>query len=318
MCSWVPGWHATLARPGRWWHGVDQRRPASWQHVPVPGPRVPRRALLLGAGLGLVVSGCGIRLEDDAPDIPLVPHRTPVPGEAALLAMVTSLSREPKETSVPPGAAQDRARTLVDALAELGVPETETGRARDAELTWSEAEDVAAYEAALRECPPGLLPLVGSLAVTRVLRGPARLWADDGTGAWTAPERAREAAADTRAAVWTLTVVAAKAADGERERVQTVVSGLQELLSRQVVDGDDDGSQAPLGYDLEDPTASAADRSELVRQTLARLTDRHLGHLAALDDDRAAAHEVVTWTASVIRLGRPWRLTVDPLPGLEG
>ncbi len=41
---------------------------------------------LLGAAV-LPASACGIRLEDDAPRVPLVPTRTPVPVEAALVAL---------------------------------------------------------------------------------------------------------------------------------------------------------------------------------------------------------------------------------------
>ena len=37
--------------------------------------------------LALPAAGCGIRLEDDAPRVPLVPARTPVPAEAELVAL---------------------------------------------------------------------------------------------------------------------------------------------------------------------------------------------------------------------------------------
>jgi hypothetical protein len=50
-----------------------------------------RRALLVGAlGALPALGGCGIRLEDDAPRVPLVPTREPLPGEALL----TALTRE--------------------------------------------------------------------------------------------------------------------------------------------------------------------------------------------------------------------------------
>lgn len=274
--------------------------------------------MLLGAGLALAVTGCGVRLEDDAPDLPLVPRRTPISGEAALLAMVTSLSRETDATSVPPGAAGERVETFVDALTELRVPETEIRRAREADPTWTEAEDVAVYEGALRECQPGLLPLVGSLAVARVLRGPATLWAKEPPTAWQVTDPARSAAQDTRAALWSLTVVTARAGGDERSTVQAVVAGLQELLSRQVVAGDDDGSTAPLGYDLEESLATPDERATLVRETLATLGARYLALLTSLADDRDAAHEVVAWAAAPLRLGDPWQVEVGALPGLEG
>ncbi|HPB71427.1 MAG TPA: hypothetical protein PLX71_00450 [Phycicoccus sp.] len=52
------------------------------------GPR--RRLILLGIGVGAVgaLSGCGVHLQEDAPDIPVIPRRTRMPGEAALLDLL--------------------------------------------------------------------------------------------------------------------------------------------------------------------------------------------------------------------------------------
>lgn len=61
--------------------------------MPPPAVRPDRRALLT-AGLGtlsvLALASCGIRLEDDAPRIPLLPARTPIDGETFLLGLVRS------------------------------------------------------------------------------------------------------------------------------------------------------------------------------------------------------------------------------------
>lgn len=61
---------------------------------PMPETRMPcgpsRRSVLAVLGLGaagVALSGCGIRLEDDAPRVPLVPTREPVPGEAFLIGL---------------------------------------------------------------------------------------------------------------------------------------------------------------------------------------------------------------------------------------
>ena len=37
------------------------------------------------------LTGCGVRLEDDAPDLPFVPRREPIPAEQALLAVLGAL-----------------------------------------------------------------------------------------------------------------------------------------------------------------------------------------------------------------------------------
>ncbi len=65
-------------------------RPALWS-----GPQgLPRRALLrrTGYAVGAVLlagggSGCGVELEPDAPDLPLLPRRTPAAGSSAILAL---------------------------------------------------------------------------------------------------------------------------------------------------------------------------------------------------------------------------------------
>lgn len=57
-----------------------------------PGmPPCPSRRGVLTWGVGAVaamsLAACGIRLEDDAPRVPLIPTRQPVPGESFLLAL---------------------------------------------------------------------------------------------------------------------------------------------------------------------------------------------------------------------------------------
>lgn len=278
-------------------------------------PSPSRRALLLGTVAAVSLGGCGVRLEDDAPDIPLLPRRTPVPGEVPLLALLSSLSHESADDSVPQGSAPVRAQVLRASLVELEVPTRELDAAEARVPTWGEGEDVAVYESALRECPPGLVQQVGSMAVGRVLRGPARLWGRDSAAAWSSTGAAVSAAADTRAATWVLTVAAAKASGAEQTRITDLVDDLDDLLARQVSAGEDDGSRAPLGYDLEASTRTPQARRELAATVLDRMAGRLVALLPDLAQDRDAAHEVVTWAARVYRLGRPWGVTVDELPG---
>jgi hypothetical protein len=65
--------------------------PSQDRRMPPLAARPDRRALLR-AGLGtlsaLALASCGIRLEDDAPRIPLLPARTPIDGETFLLGLV--------------------------------------------------------------------------------------------------------------------------------------------------------------------------------------------------------------------------------------
>jgi len=114
---------------------------------PSTGPtrRVVTGAALLGGILGL--TGCGVRLEEDAPELPLVPRRAKVPGEAALLALVgstlalareaASLTQEPAPTLA--GLHTTQALTVADALRRGGVPERVVAAAEDAADTSSTA-----------------------------------------------------------------------------------------------------------------------------------------------------------------------------------
>lgn len=98
-----------------------------------PGPT--RRVVTAGA-LGAVVAalaGCGIRLEDDAPRVPLVPTREPIDAEEALVRLhaavvaastASVVTTDPLALLLPPLHAR-QATVLHDALRQRGVPESE-------------------------------------------------------------------------------------------------------------------------------------------------------------------------------------------------
>src|SRR5688500_13878962 len=101
---------------------------------PTPPASAPTRRLVGLGSLGVVatvLAGCGIRLEDDAPRVPLVPTREPIPGEEPLLRLlgaVRAASLAPVDPSVPlsPVLAplhRRQADVLRDALRQRGVPE---------------------------------------------------------------------------------------------------------------------------------------------------------------------------------------------------
>ena len=109
----------------------------------VPGvPARPARRAVLTGGLGaaslglaaLSLAACGIRLEDDAPRVPLVPTRKPVPGEAFMVALWHSSSLLGEQAGALGGAASALPariaalhRRQVDVLgaelSRLGVPQ---------------------------------------------------------------------------------------------------------------------------------------------------------------------------------------------------
>lgn len=102
-------------------------------------PPCPTRRRVLTLGLGVVaaasLAACGIRLEDDAPRVPLIPTRAPIPSESFLLALwrhsddlarlATSL-RGPT-TGLPARLAtlhRSQVSVLETELLRLGVPRT--------------------------------------------------------------------------------------------------------------------------------------------------------------------------------------------------
>ncbi|CAN7487187.1 hypothetical protein [Knoellia sp. LjRoot47] len=99
-----------------------------------PSATTPTRRLVTAGALGtvlLALTGCGIRLEDDAPRVPLVPTREPIEAEDALLrllaavqsAAVAPFAADPLAALLPTLHAR-QATVLHDALRQRGVPES--------------------------------------------------------------------------------------------------------------------------------------------------------------------------------------------------
>lgn len=99
------------------------------------GPAPSRRLVALGTVGGVLVAltGCGIRLEDDAPHVPLLPERSPIEGEQALLRLLAAVQEaalapvDPTSPVSPLLAPLHRTQATVlhDALRQRGVPEDE-------------------------------------------------------------------------------------------------------------------------------------------------------------------------------------------------
>lgn len=102
-----------------------------------PGRRVVT-ATLLAASLP-ALAGCGVRLEEDAPDLPLVPRRSPMPGEEHLLGLLGAtllLGRDCAALGSATGATlaalhTAQAHVLRDAVRRGGVPSETIARAED-------------------------------------------------------------------------------------------------------------------------------------------------------------------------------------------
>jgi hypothetical protein len=101
-------------------------------------PPCPSRRAALGLGVGalaaLTLGACGIRLEDDAPHVPLIPTRSPIAGESFLVSLwrecgtlaeaAAALGGAPKALpSVLAGLHHDQSQVLREELRRLTVPD---------------------------------------------------------------------------------------------------------------------------------------------------------------------------------------------------
>ena len=279
---------------------------AKIDHVPVP----PTRRLVLTGALGAGVAaltGCGVRLEDDAPDIPFVPRREPIPGEIALLAMLAALTSEEGEL------AHERATILRTALLAADVPEKELDAA-DAPV--SPAEVVAAHEGALRECGPGLLTLVGQLSAVRI-RADDALWARPDPTAWALAEVAAASLQATRATVYALDFIAAQGGKRTGQRAEETLAVLRRLSVRQTTAAGDAVSGVTLGYELDVERLTPTAATRLARRSLLRAVGVYSDTLARLSQDREGALETAHWMATVQGLAESWGAKPTALIGDE-
>lgn len=276
----------------------------------IPDRRAVLRGGLLIGSLSLV--GCGVRLEDDAPDVPLVPTREPVPGETVLLTVLASLASGSGEHDAA------RADALEDALTAAEVPAEDIAAAR-ARGPVGRADQVTAHEAAVTDCPASMLPLTTSLLAGRMLDGdlPEDYWTPAGEDVWTVTAPAAEALAATRAADYAMAVVLAKGGDQLTKRTEATRDVLAGLVARQVTAAADDGTDDALGYDLGGEVRSRAEAAELAKGTLERLVDGYVAVLPGLSEDRAGAREVAGWVAQAQVRARTWGADDPDLPGMQ-
>src|SRR5918995_6495435 len=302
-----------------------------------PGGTVARRTVLwtaLGA-LALPSAGCGIRLEDDAPRLPLVPTRTPVPSEAELVALT-------QDTAALAEAAAALGSTLGNTLATLhrrqhtvlrttlvihqvpadalAAPPTSTATPpTDGRAALAAAEGAAAASAGdLAGVGQDLRGTVAALhaqryAAATVLSGrPPTVPRDAVSG-----EPVRALAAETAAAIWMFEVVSARSRGGQRTRSDTTLRALQGLLTDQVAGGS--RPEDALGHPLPFEVRTAADTARLARQVLEALRAGYGARLEPVVTESGAdgMAALTRWLGTVEGEGHRWGLGLRPFPGLE-
>lgn len=279
---------------------------------------------MLGGAVGaavLALSGCEVRLEDDAPPIPLIPAREPIPAEPDLLWLLADC-QDLAEVDGPYTdlyveqvavlrSALFRAGIPIDTLDELLAPPapgaTEASPASGADsprpeptLTTSTATATATRgpqtgpEAALRRidelsrCGPGIFPVIASLLAQRwaavTLGGgvlPPSVRRTDPAYRWQFPHLAVGFVEVTHPAVYGFEIVAAQTGETRDDAIATLTS-LRGLRREQNARAGGTAPDPAFGYPLPFPVDSEESALRLATHVLAGLTDGYGGLLTTV------------------------------------
>ena len=310
-----------------------------------------RRELLRAAALVTVVApllvACDIRLEDDAPTLPLL-QRKSVPDEAVLVDLVrrtTALAQAAGRVPNPSDAVsrlatvhQTQADVLRSRLTAAGVPNhiidgsttpttTTPSTAPTAAVSAppsTTAQDVAAAETAL---VAAVLPALATVtAANRAVV--ASVVASSGaaaellgaTVAWPAADPLPPAAAvplldGTRSAAYAFQVVAAQTGGDQRAVAEGTRTDLTSRATELAAMAGSSAPVEPLGYALPYPVTTPDVAARLAGQVLTTLVAGGLAPLATLPEGSTATTTLVRLLVGAQRLGRTWGVAPVPFPG---
>jgi len=321
-----------------------------------PGRRLVLRwgswgGLLLASAGTAALTGCSIRLEDDAPSLPLLQRRS-VPDEKALITAFRLAASQAQMAGRVPGAPavvtqlggihQAQATVLHALLAQGGVPDhviessaadgtpTSTGSATpQAAVSAPSAatvEQLAASEATA-VAPASLAVLAAVTTANRAVLtavSAQRAWAADLLGSavtWPAAHPLPPAAATglldaTRSVAYAFEVVAAQLGADARP---TALATLTALKARERALGTMAGTSAapePLGYALPFAVTTPALARNLAAVVLSQLVARGLDPLPSLPLASTAVSTVVRLQAEAQALAHGWGVSMVPFPGM--
>ena len=312
-------------------------------------PGIPRRTVVAGVVAAVLPSaGCGIRLEDDAPRVPLVPTRTPVPAEAELVALTRGTAALAELAATVPGAVAAelatlhrrqytvlRSRLLADGVpaadldatpsASPTAPATVTATSSPSATTSGGRAALAAAEGAsaataarFAGVADDLRPTIASLhaqryAAATLLAGRPPTVPLDPVGG----DQVSALATATAAATYFLEIVSARSTDAQRTRSDTTLGALRDLLADQLAGGalPDDSLGHPLPFPADD-AASAARLAQSSLTTLRAAYGEHLGPIVASDGGPGLA-ALTRWLGTVEVEAHRWGVDLEPFPGLQ-
>jgi hypothetical protein len=307
---------------------------------------VARRTVVAGVvSAVLPAAGCGIRLEDDAPRLPLVPTRTPLPAEAELVALTRDTAALADLAATVAGALAAslvplhrrqytvlRAALLAQQVPASRLDDTDVGTASAspstspssgasatggrASLTLAEGASAAAA-ATFAGVAGDLRATIASLHAQRYAA--ATLLAGRPPTVPLAPvagERVADLAASTSAARYLFEVVAARSTGEQRARADTTLLALRDLRADQTVGGagPDDALGHPLPFAVDDRAAAA----RLARRALVTLRASYGEQLGPIvgSDGGAGLSALTRWLGTVEVEAHRWGVALAPFPGL--
>ncbi|HEU4331649.1 MAG TPA: DUF4439 domain-containing protein [Lapillicoccus sp.] len=310
------------------------------------GRALTRRDLLRVAGLAAaapLLAACDIRLEDDAPTLPLL-QRKSVPDEAVLADLVrrtTALAQMAGRIPNPDEAVgrfatlhQTQADVLRSRLTTAGVPNHVIDGTSETATTSSTAavsappaatpQDLAAAENALVAAVLPALPTVtaANRAVVASVLAASGAAADQlgAPVAWTAADPLPPAAAvplldGTWSAAYAFQVAAAQTGGDLRKQATDTHTDLRRRASELGAMAGPSAPTEPLGYALPFPVATPEDATRLAGQVLTTLVAGGLAPLATLPVGSTATTTLVRLLVGAQVLGRRWGVAPVPFPG---
>lgn len=322
---------------------------------PMPAGALPRRDVLgmalLAAG-GLALTGCGIRLESDAPRVPLLPTRTPGPDEVALgdaRARLLRLQASLTGDASPAATTAIRLHTeqlavITAALSQLGAPAatasatasgtssaagtgTSTGAgtgtaatssistASDADAARLEEQAATTTAAALATATSAYLPMLTSL--TAAHHRIAQLFGAPALPVPTPPafDEASTLLRTVAAARYGLEVAVVRAR-GHRDAIETARRSVEGWLRGLTLAAAGSGVGADAGYALPFAVTDDASATRLAAHLLSTVTTGAGRAFAGAEHDPTLASYLTRLTVESDRLATGFGSPVSAFPGL--
>jgi len=309
-----------------------------------------RRGLLLAAAATAALAGCSIRLEDDAPSLPLL-QRKSMPDEKELIAGLTLATSLTQMAGRIPGAPalvtqlygihDAQAKVLHDLLTRGGVPEHVI---ESATTTATSGTSSRTPTAAVSAPPPATVQALAAAEVTALAPGSLALVAGATTAnrtlltaiaaqralaggllgstvTWPATDPLPPAAAGglleaTRPVAYAFEIIAAQLGADARPVALGTLATLRARERELVTMAGTSAAPEPLGYALPFAVTTPELARRLAGVVLPELVARGLDPVSGLPAASSAVTTVVRLQAQAQSLAHQWGVPMVPFPGM--